>query len=391
MARFFRMPSLGADMEAGTLAEWLKRPGDTVSRGDVIAVVETQKGAIEVEIFDEGVIEKLLIEPGQTVPVGAPLAELAGEEGAAPSEPEAPAATEPGPAPVPVAAVAPAAESAPAAGRPRASPAARRLAAERGVDLAALAGSGPDGAVLSTDLPAAAPAPPRAEPSRRAGLDLAEMRKAIAAAMSRAKREIPHFYLSHEIDLSAATEWLARENAQRAPEARLLLGALYLKALALALRKYPEFNGFYVDDGFRPSEAIHVGMAVAIRGGGLVAPAIHDTDRLGLDEIMARLRDLADRVRRGGLRSSEMSDPTVTLSSLGERGVEALYGVIYPPQVALVGLGRVGDRARVLDGALAARPMLTATLSADHRASDGHRGALLLNAFDGFLQQPEAL
>lgn len=400
----FRMPSLGSDMEAGTLVEWLKKPGDSVSRGDIIAVVETQKGAIEVEVFQDGQVDKLLVEEGTKVPVGTPLAVIDGESGeaepAAPRpEAEAAAPTAEAPQPGTPAAAPPAARQAPPpAGQLRASPAARHLAAERGIDLADLTGSGPGGAIVAADVEAAeAKAKPAAEakrekpPKARGGLDLAEMRKAIAAAMAKSKREIPHYYLSQEIDIEAAQAFLERTNALRSPDERLLLSVLLLKATALALKKHTQFNGFHTDQGFEAAEHIHVGAAIAIRGGGLVAPAIHDVDAASLDDIMAGLRDLVSRVRAGRIRSSELSDPTVTVSSLGDRGVDALYGVIYPPQVALVGFGTPNVRPRVVDGEVRARRALTASLAADHRVSDGHRGALFLAEIDRLLQTPEEL
>lgn len=383
------MPSLGSDMEAGTLVEWLKAPGDAVHRGDIVAVVETQKGAIEIEIFEDGVIEKLLVEVGQTVPVGAPLARLKGGGAAA-----APAAREPKPKPEPAPKTEPVAETplpmpvAPAARRAAAaSPAARKLAAERGLDLAAVTGSGPGGAVVLADVEGVRELP-QAKPR---GLDLDEMRKAIAAAMSRSKREIPHYYLSHETDLTVATDWLEQTNAAREPAGRLLMGALFLKAVALALRKNTAFNGFYRDSVFTASEAIHIGTAVSIRGGGLVAPAIHRTDQLDLNAIMTKMRDLVARVRTGTLRSSELADPTVTVSSLGERGVEGMFSIIYPPQVAILGFGKVTERPVAAEGKILARPVVTITLAGDHRVSDGHRGALLLNEIDRLLQEPDAL
>ena len=388
------MPSLGADMEAGTLVEWLKKPGDTVKRGDIVAVVETQKGAIEIEIFEDGVLDRYLVEPGVEVPVGAPLAMIRAP-GEAPGAAAPAAEVRPAPTPAPPKA-APAAAPAAAPthhGQVRASPAARSLALERGVELTRLAGSGPGGAIVRADVEAAAAgAAARTEPSRpSAGFNLDQMRLAIAAAMSRSKREIPHYYLSNTIDVGAATAFVAKQNADRPPDRRLLLGALFVKATALAAKALPEFNGAFQDGGFRPSAAIHVGVAIAIRGGGLVAPAIHDTADLALDEVMAAMRDLIGRVRAGRFRSSEIADPTITVSSLGERGVEALYGVIYPPQVAIVGFGKVVERPWVVDQALAVRPLVTTTLAADHRVSDGHRGALFLARIGELLQRPEAL
>jgi pyruvate dehydrogenase E2 component (dihydrolipoamide acetyltransferase) len=217
------------------------------------------------------------------------------------------------------------------------------------------------------------------------------MRRAIAAAMSRSKREIPHYYLSHTIEIGATQDWLAATNAQRLPAERLLMGALFVKAVATAVREFPEFNGFCVEGEFRPSEAIHVGVAIAIRGGGLAAPAIHDTADLALADLMTNMRDLVARVRAGRFRSSEIADPTITVTSLGDRGVDAVWGVIYPPQVAIVGFGRIVTRPWATDGGLTARPTVCMTLAADHRVSDGHKGALFLERTGQLIANPGEL
>jgi pyruvate dehydrogenase E2 component (dihydrolipoyllysine-residue acetyltransferase) len=217
------------------------------------------------------------------------------------------------------------------------------------------------------------------------------MHRAIAAAMARSKREIPHYYLSTTIDLTRAFAEIEAANETRPPAGRVLLAALMLKAVAGALDKAREFNGFFTAEGFKLGTGTHIGTAIALRGGGLVAPAIHDADKLSLDELMARLRDLVARARSGALRSSELSDPTITVTNLGERAVETVFGVIYPPQVALVGFGMPVERPWAIGGEISARRVLTATLAADHRASDGHRGALFLADIDRRLQNPEAL
>lgn len=381
----FTMPSLGSDMEAGTLVEWLKQPGDEVHRGDIVAVVETAKGAIEVEIFETGRLEKLLVPAGTKVPVGTPLATIAGEgDVKAPPAPE----IEPPPAEIPPPASQPHVQPAvlTTATGLRASPAARRLAMERGLDIAEIKGSGPAGAIVRADVAGASTAP-----RAKTGVDLSQMRRAIAAAMARSKREIPHYYLSHSFDVSAAQHFVEAWNVERLPADRILFAALLIRATALALRDYPEYNGFHDGEVFRPSRAIHVGFAIAIRGGGLAAPAIHDTDQLALSELMAKLRDLVGRVRRGGFRSSEIADPTVTISSLGERGVDALLPVIYPPQVAILGFGTIRRQPWAVGDGIAVRPVLTATIGADHRASDGHRGALMLARIAELLQEPASL
>jgi pyruvate dehydrogenase E2 component (dihydrolipoamide acetyltransferase) len=217
------------------------------------------------------------------------------------------------------------------------------------------------------------------------------MRQTIAAAMTRSKREIPHHYLSTTIDLNRAMSWLAEENLKRPVEERLVYGVLLIKAVALALREIPELNAVWEKDQVMIKDAIHVGVAISLRQGGLIAPALRDADKLSLDVLMKNFRDLVKRTRSGGLRSSELSDPTITITSLGEQGVETVFGIIYPPQVALVGFGKVVKRPWVVDEKIVARPTVTATLSADHRVSDGHRGGLFLAAVDRLLQEPEKL
>ncbi|PWI17950.1 dehydrogenase [Streptomyces sp. Act143] len=510
----FTMPSLGADMDEGLLLEWLVGPGDHVGKGDVVAVVETDKAAIEVECFESGTVGRLLVEPGTRVPVGTALAVI--EEGAEsvsgageaeqevaavetpPLEPairaeEAPrgeavtrttVAPEPEPAAaepaaVPAAAAAPAVTSRPerpgvdrpVAGvgplvrhlavergvdltsvhgtgrggritradvehavpgqgpvprpgqgpRVRATPYARRLARELGVDLTALHGTADGGAVRAADVhaavrarggpktpepqrtedrrqrpetaptagpvPAAAPVSPEGRKDQRA----AAMRRAIGELMSRSKKEIPHYYLSSTIDLTPAVEWLHRHNRGRPPTERLVPAALLLKAAAVAAREVPQLNGFWQNGEFTPGTGVHLGIAVSLRDGGLLAPVIHDADTLAPDALMAALKDLVRRARLGRLRGSELSGATLTVTNLGDQGVESVFGVIYPPQVALVGFGAVVERPWATGGMLGVRPVVTATLSADHRASDGAVGARYLTAVDRLLRKPEEL
>ncbi|MEV6327824.1 2-oxo acid dehydrogenase subunit E2 [Streptomyces sp. NPDC051909] len=447
----FTMPSLGADMDEGTLSQWLVHPGDRVTRGDVIAVVETAKSAIEVECFDSGTVDELLVDEGTTVPVGTPLArigtsvegaplatplvrrlaedrhvdlaavhgsgpggritraDVAGAEPARPPAPDGQPSAAPGPGDDTGAAgdvgATPdrrprAAERrtprtgapeqrpgpAPSAGGPArvpASPLARRLAGELGVDLAEVSGTGSNGSVRADDVRAAARAAP---PLHR---DAA--RTATARLMSRSKREIPHFYLSTTVDLAAALDWMHARNRDLPLSARLVPAALMLKAVALAAREVPELNGHWLDDAFTPADEVRLGVAVSLRGGGLVAPALAHADTLSVAEVMAALRDLVARARHGHLRSSETADPSITVTNLGDQGVEAVFGVVYSPQVALVGLGRIVDRPVAVDGLLGVRPTVTATLSADHRAADGATGAHFLTTLDTLLQQPEDL
>jgi pyruvate dehydrogenase E2 component (dihydrolipoyllysine-residue acetyltransferase) len=365
----FKLPSLGADMDQGKLLEWKVKPGDAVKRGQVIAVVDTSKAAVDVEIWHDGVVEELVTKPGETIPVGTVMAKLKAKDEVAPTS--APAPTIP-----------------PSLRKP-ASPAARKRAHELDVDIDKVVGTGPHGAVTLADVEKSATTPTRAAVP---AIDRqVEMRKAIAAAMSRSKREIPHYYLSESIPMHRALAQLARANEARPVTERVLMGALQLKAVALTLRRFPELNGFWRDGAFRPGAGIHIGVAISMRQGGLVAPAIHDVDERSVEDLMRALADLVKRARAGSLRSSEMSDPTITVTNLGEQGVESVFGVIYPPQVALVGFGRVAERAWAEDGALRAAPVVTVTLSGDHRASDGHRGARFLAALRELLQRPEDL
>jgi len=419
----FRMPSLGADMEDGVFVEWRVEAGARVERGQVVCVVETQKGAIEVEIWDAGTLARMIAEPGQRIPVGQALAIVAadGEDwravaaasvAAAPAPTAAPP-TVPSAAPTPRAAgAAPAPQApvarpaAPARLPPRASPAARKRAAELGVDLDALAAvtGGAPISVADVERAAGAPAPPPSLPPSPPPVPAAAptaavpasqspeaaMRAAIAAAMARSKREIPHYYLGTEIDVEAAHQWLERYNAAQPLAGRVLFAALALRAVALALHEVPDLNGQFADGRFRRSEAIHIGVVTSLRGGGIVVPAVHDADRLALPELMASLRDVLARARSGRLRSSDLADSTITVTNLGDLGVETVYGVIYPPQVALVGLGRVVARPVVRDGAIVAARTLTATLSGDHRVTDGLSGARFLAALRERLAHPEA-
>jgi pyruvate dehydrogenase E2 component (dihydrolipoamide acetyltransferase) len=209
--------------------------------------------------------------------------------------------------------------------------------------------------------------------------------------MERSNREIPHYYLATTVDLGGALAWLAQANLCRPVSERLLPAALFVKAVALAARKVPEVNGHWLEGAFHPGDGVQLGIAISRRRGEVVVPAIRDADQKSPGELMAALRDLVERARAGMLRSSELTDATVTVTNLGDLGVQAVFGVIYPPQVALVGIGRVVLRPWAVDGAVGLRSVVTLTLAADHRASDGFQGSRFLAAVDAFLQKPESL
>lgn len=473
----FTMPSLGADMESGTLSQWLVGPGDPVTKGDIIAVVETEKSDVEIEVFETGVVAELLVEPGTEVAVGTPLARIA-EAGASPGDTrpaDAPTA-EPAPpseAPPPSAdqpdlgvAIDPGGRSVhqePAAasggrghrhasvvlsplvrhladerhvdataiagtgpggrvtradverasrtdllrpsreGRVAASPRARRLADAAGLDLPSLTGSGPGGAVIARDVTAAeaAGAPlarsaPSASPPSTAAASAApdrkqSMRTAIARLMARANAEIPHYHVTSTIDLSTAMAWLDEHNRSVAPGERILPAALILRAVAVAAAEVGDLNGWWVDGRFEPAPSVDLGVAISLRGGGLVTPTIVGADQLALPEVMGALRGLVTRSRRGGLRGSDLHPASITVTNLGDQGAEEVIGVIQPPQVALVGVGRTTDRVLAIDGQAVVVPSTRLTVSGDHRASDGHAGSLLLAAIAKALQHPDDL
>lgn len=389
----FRLPSLGADMEAATLREWFVKPGDTVKKGDIVAAVETDKGIIDIEIFEAGTIGEILVQPDKKVPVGTVLATLRGvgepkeegEEGKAGKEEieeEVIAEKQPSAA----------AEAVAPTGRKRISPAARKRARELGMDPETIRGTGPGGAVTLEDVTSSAgPAAPAEAIPEKSEAAASGMRRAIAAAMARSKKEIPHYYLSTSIDLTIALDWLEKRNAERPLPERMVYAVLLLKAVTRALEKVPELNGFFVDGETQIHRGVHIGVAISLRSGGLVVPALHGVHDKDPDSLMPEFADLVNRARVGHLRGSELQDATITVTSLGEQGVETVFPVIYPPQLAIVGFGSIVERIRPVGGKAQLRRVINASLAADHRASDGHRGALFLAEIDRLLQEPQKL
>jgi pyruvate dehydrogenase E2 component (dihydrolipoamide acetyltransferase) len=346
----FKMPSLGTEMTHGKLLEWMVKVGDIVKRHDIVAVIDTDKAAIEIESFREGVVEKLIVSPGERIPVGTVMALI--RESAATTEKRS---------------------DIPLSTAIKISPFARRLAMEKGVDIAKIKGSGPEGAIVKEDILKISEEEPIKEDH------LTSMKKVITAAVTKSKREIPHYYLSSEIDLSLSLQWLEKYNSSHPITERLLYIALLIKAVVVSLKKYKEFNGYYIKDEYKPSDAIHIGMAISLREGGLIAPALLNADKMTLNEIMHSLTDLVTRARSGKLKAAEISDSTITITNLGD-GVDSVFGVIYPPQVALIGFGRVSATKTII-----------ATLSADHRVSNGHSGSRFLLEMSKLLQEPENL
>lgn len=409
------MPSLGADMTKGKLVEWLVKVGDKVQHGDVIAVLETQKGAIDMEVYHDGIITELLVQPVNTVAVGTILARLAeentDEQAALNTLDQAPSINLEKPM-VAASSVVASVSSTKSSSMGQqsntepvktssttdffyASPIARKIAKTQQLDLSTLKGSGFNSAIILQDIENHIISP-SAKNNRHSNEErLASMRSAIAAAMSKSKQAIPHFYLSLDIPLNKAQQWLQQVNQGKSPQEHVLLIALLLKATASTLKKYPQLNGFYANDGFVKASEINIANVISLRSGGVVVPAIANVDQLSVDEIMQAIRDITYRSRaiESGerLRSSELSGATITTTNMGERGVDSVFGIIYPPQVAIIGFGKVKKVPQVSADKISIGEQFTVCLSADHRVVDGMLAAKFLNVFAKKLQGPEQL
>ena len=418
MAIDILMPALSPTMETGTLASWNMGVGDAVRSGDVIAEIETDKATMEVEAVDDGVLAVILVAAGtENVAVGTPIARLA-EDGEAvdavaaapvaaaaapkteaPAEKAAdPAAAPAAPAPAPTAAVQP---SSSASGAPRlfASPLARRIAGDNGVDIAALSGSGPHGRILRCDVeaamtaaaPAARPASGGASAPVSPGASSLEpnsqMRKIIAQRLQESKANAPHFYLT--VDCEIDTLLAARKvmNAQSPDDVKISVNDLVIRAAAMALVKVPKANASWEGDNTRLFHHADIAMAVAVDG-GLVTPVIWAAEQKGLAEIAATSRDLATRARNGSLAPEEFAGGSFTISNLGMYGIREFAAVINPPQGAILAVGAGEERPVVREGQLAVATVMTVTLSADHRVVDGAVGAEWLQAFKGYIEAP---
>lgn len=426
-----QMPSFGADMEQGVITQWLVEPGDTVNKGDIIAVVETHKGAIELDVYEPGVVDALLWPLNRPAPVGTPIARIrsfeeasqdptieptdalpiAGEESdtfinEAPAEPsfsefsfdspttDSPSLSDP-------------LYRSPEASTLRSTPAARKLAEMRGIELDEIAAANHTDTIHLDDveqaiqkqntleqIPPIEPVPttistPELKPAER--FDPATMREAIAATVARSKREVPHYYLSLALDITRLREHLNRYNQGCAIDQRLLLAAPLLCAIARQLAKTPQLNGHYEQGSYQTHNSVHLANATNLRGGGLIMPVIRDAQALTTPQLMAQINSLVDKARQGILKHSELNGATCSVSSIGERGADTIYGVIYPPQVAIIGLGQPRREPKVIEDSIQIRELITATLSADHRVSDGRLGANFLHQLNKQLQQPEEL
>ena len=386
----FLMPNLGADMEDGILLEWRKKKGDTVKRGDILADVETQKGLIEIEVFEDGTIDRLLIEEGTKVPVGTPMALISTttekqempesvkpERKATKEKPEM--ITEPG--------------------KIKVSPLAKRIASEQKLDLSHIQGTGEDGAITKEDVEKAIAQRgkiPEKESLEKVDEDISDkspanaIRAAVASAMEKSNREIPHYYLEKTIDITKALAWMNEANRKRPVKKRLLPAALLIKAVALSLREVPELNAIW-NNGLQLKDDINIGFVVALRGGGIIVPAIHKANLKTIEEIMERLNDIIPRAKALKLRSSELSDSTVTITSIGEGGADSVFGIIYPPQVAIIGFGSISEQPFAENGMLGVHSLVQVTLAGDHRATDGLTGSRFLIVLNSHLQNPESL
>ena len=374
----YSMPSLGADMDEGSVVEWLVEVGDTVERGQVVARVETEKSDIDIEIWHAGVVAEVVVPTNRIVPVGTLLLRLRSTDQAViAAPPSAPNRADVVPA----------------------SPLARRLAGERGILLRDVAGTGPRGAVRARDVSeaevrtpvvAAPTAAPTAGSPDRSATRSDRMRTVIAQRMARSNLEIPHYRLERAVDLDALLRRLAVINDGRPVADRIVPAAAFVQAVAHAAGRHPELNGTWTEDRFCPGGGVNVSVAISLRTGGLVTPTIPDADGLSLDEMMERIRDYTAAARSGTLRSEWMrDDSTITVTNLGDRGADLVHGLISPPQVALVGFGRILERPWVVDGAIVPRSVVNVTLGADHRATDGAIGSRFLSTLARFLEEPD--
>jgi pyruvate dehydrogenase E2 component (dihydrolipoamide acetyltransferase) len=407
------MPRLSDTMTEGTISKWLKRQGEEVKKGEPIVEIETDKANIELEAYASGKLARIVLQEGQSAPVGELIGEIAlpgestspaaaapeGRAAAAPSATQAETTAAAVPAQAP-ARPEPEVPRPPAAAEPegaqlRASPMARRLARELGVDLAAVKGSGPLGRIQKEDVEAAAQAKPAAPAPAEAALAaedvevvaLTRMQQTIARRMVEAKSQVPHFYVSIEVDMDRAVANLDDLNEGAAKEDAVTINDLILRACALALRDYPDVNSFYQDGKLIRNKRINVGFAVAVQG-GLIEPVLRDADQKGLKQLAAETKALTRKMREGKAEPHDYEGGTFSISNLGMYGVTEFSAIINPPHSAILAIGAVQDKAVVVDGQLRAGKRCTLTLSADHRVFYGTTAAEFLRAVKHKLEKP---
>jgi len=454
------MPQMGYDMQQGTVVRWHKQEGDAVARGDVLADIETDKATVEFEAFVSGVLRKIVAQEGIAIPVGDLIAVITGPDEALPegllsgtgsgNTDDAPAGNgATSVAAQPVSTVASAPTAAAPVGEVRASPIARRLAREKGIDLAVVTGTGPGGRIVEQDVlnhteetqtspvavvsgevraspiarrlareggielalvtgtgpggriveqdvlnhlesasqPSSDTAGASAEPER---VELSRMRQTIAKVTSDSKRDIPHFYVSSEVDMTKATEMRGDLNEVLSGESRVSVNDLVVKACAMALQKFPKFNAFYQGGHLQMNPDVNIGIAIALES-GLIVPGINGCQAKSLVEIAAASRDLIARAHSGTLRNEEYSGTTFSVSNLGMFDVDSFTAIIYPPHAAILAVGRVKEQAVVRDGQISIAQIMTATLSVDHRVADGAEAARFIMEIKGLLEKPAAL
>lgn len=399
------MPQMGADMEEGTIVRWLKQEGEAVERGDTIAEIETDKANVEIEAFESGTFRKVLANEGDTVAVGTIIAIIASldedisryEKAAVAARPAEAKEAEGKALPAEAEVETKAEPRAPTDGRVRASPVARKLAQEKGIDLVQVRGTGPDGRIVRRDVEAAIdrqaagapePAPTAAPAVPTEVVGMSRMRQAIARRMAQSKREAPHYYITLDIDMTDAQR--LRHQLKEAVEGEVSVNDLIVKASAMALERHPIFNTWFVDGEVRQHQAINVCIAIALED-GLIAPAILDCGSKSLPQIAQASRSLAERARSGNLKPEEYSGGTFTVSNLGMYDVETLVAIIQPPQTAILGVGAVQPMPVVREGQVSVAELMKVALSADHRVTDGAQGAQFLNEIRRLLENPAAL
>ena len=402
MATDVIMPQMGFDMEEGTVVRWLKAEGDNVDRGEPIVEVETDKATVEVESFASGLLRRIVVTEGITVPVGQIIGIIASADEALPQIPSPSMGEGQGDSPTPSTAATPASviskptptPPAPSKGdRILVSPLAKRIAEEKGVDLSTVTGTGPKGRVTKEDVLTAAEANQAPAPVLSGTGDVTElsrMRQTIARRMTQSKQEMPHFYVTASIDMTRAMTLRKELNELWAGEARLTVNDLIIKASALALAKFPAFNSHYADGKIKHNPSLNIGVAIALED-GLIAPAILDCGGKSLKDISAASRDLSTRARNGVLKPQEYTEATIAISNLGMFQIDSFIAIINPKQSASIAVGSVTKQPVVRDGQITIADIMQCTISADHRVVNGAEAAQFVNEIKAYLEKPASL